>query len=339
MQPTSSRPGRFVSFIIVARNAEKFLSTLLGNYLDQDYPAELRELIFVDSMSEDRTRAIAEEFRQSHPELAMTILENPRVAVAAGWNIALQAARGEIVVRVDAHVSIPSNYLRDGVQLLEEHSPEGVVCVGGPWTTRGEGFWGQAIAAVLSSPFGVGDSPFRHGEREGIVETVPCGLYWRWVFDQVGLLREDVGRAEDNELHARIRARGWKFYLSPKLRNTYACRSTVGAFLQQAYGNGYWVMASWRDCSGRHLIPFFFVGLLGGLGLGSFFSPACATALSYLGSIYLALALYAAYLAPSELSAKVRLLVCPPLYLLLHLAYGLGSWAALIARLRREWAG
>lgn len=336
MAEAGASAGRFVSIIIVTRNAEKYLPTLLNNYLEQDYPVALRELIFVDSRSDDRTRAIAAEFQQAHPELAMTILTNPKVALAAGWNIALQATRGEIVVRVDAHVSIPPNYLSDGVRLLEAHRDEDVVCVGGPWTTKGEGFWGQAIAVVLSSPFGVGDSPFRHGDREGFVETVPCGLYRKWVFDQVGLLREDVGRAEDNELHARIRARGWRFFISPKLRNTYACRATIGAFLQQAYGNGFCVMASWRYCSPRHFIPFFFVGLLGGLGLGSLFSPACAQALWYLGSIYVALAVYSAYLAPSELATRARLWAAPPLFFLLHLTYGMGSWWALIARLRRR---
>ncbi len=325
---------RFVSFIIVARNAEKYLPTLLGNYLEQDYPPALRELIFVDSLSQDRTRALAEEFHQAHPELAMTILSNPRVGVAAGWNLALHTAKGDIVVRVDAHVSIPPHYLTAAVRLLEEHRDDGVVCAGGPWTTRGEGFWGQAIAMVLSSPFGVGDSPFRHGDGEGFVETAPCGLYWKWVFDAVGPFREDVGRAEDNELHARIRARGWKFYLSPQLRTIYYCRTTIGAFLQQAYGNGYWVMASWRDCSPRHFVPFFFVGLLAGLGLGSLVSPACARALGHLGSVYAALALYSAYLAPAQLPTRTRLWTGPVLFFLMHLTYGLGSWWSLITRLR-----
>lgn len=68
----------FVSLIIVARNAEKYLINLLADYLRQDYPVELRELIMVDGGSEDDTKKVAQDFALQHPELAITILDNPK---------------------------------------------------------------------------------------------------------------------------------------------------------------------------------------------------------------------------------------------------------------------
>lgn len=320
-----------LTFVIVARNAARHLPRLLQNYLEQDYPADKRELVFVDSMSEDDTRRLAKEFAQAHPELKVTILENPGIGVAAGWNLALGVARGDIVVRIDAHVSIPPHYLSEGVRLLKALAPEGVVCVGGPWTTKGEGFWGQLIAGVLSSPFGVGDSPFRHGHREGLVETIPCGFYWRWVFDKVGFFREDIGRAEDNEMHARIRARGWKFYLSPRLRNTYFCRTTIPSFLKQAWGNGYWLFKARRQASWRHLVPMVFVGALVFLGSGAWVWQPLSRLFWSLALMYGTLAFWSAYVSESEVGTSRRLLLMPPLFFLLHLAYGLGSWWACLS--------
>jgi len=327
MTGRASPPKPELTFVIVARNAAHYLPRLLQNYLEQDYPAAKRELIFVDSMSEDDTPRLAESFAQAHPELDITILANPRIAVAAGWNIALEVARGDIIVRIDAHVSIPPHYLSEGVRLLKEHRQEGVVCVGGPWTTKGEGFWGQAIAGVLSSPFGVGDSPFRHGNREGYTETVPCGLYWRRVFAEVGPFREDAGRAEDNEIHARIRAWGGKFYLSPRLRNTYFCRTTVRSFLQQAWGNGYWLFRAWRHASVRHLVPMIFVGALVVLGVGGQVWEPLGQMFHLLALVYATLAFWSAYVSDTEMGAW-RLAVMPPLFFLLHITYGLGSWWA-----------
>jgi glycosyltransferase involved in cell wall biosynthesis len=333
MREAARRGKPELSFLIVARNAERHLPTLFQNYLEQTYPMSQREFIFVDSMSKDGTRRIAEKFAQDHPDIAMVILENPKLSLAAGWNVALKAAQGDIVVRIDAHVSIPPHYLSEGVRVLKEHIKNGVMCVGGPWTTKGEGFWGQAIAGVLSSPFGVGNSPFRHGNREGFSETVPGGIYWRRVFDVVGPYREDVGRAEDNEMHNRIRAQGWKFYLSPKLRNTYHCRNTIPAFLKQAWGNGYWLMKFWRVASLRHMVPMAFVGALVILGLGGLIWEPLGQGLRLLLLIYAASALLAAFM--SEVSiGRWRLLALPPLFFLLHITYGLGSWWAWLSRLR-----
>lgn len=335
MSTTTRRSRPEVSFIIVARNAEKHLPRLLQNYLEQDYPSAQRELIIVDSRSSDATRRLAEEFVAAHPELDVTILENPKITLSCGWNLGLTHARGEIVVRLDAHIAMPPHYLSRGVQLLKQRLREGVVCVGGPLTTIGEGFWGQAIAAVLSSPFGVGNSPFRHGNREGYVETVPSGLYWRRVFEVVGLFREDLVRAQDNEMHARIRGRGWKFYLSPTLRCTYFCRSTIPAFLMQAWANGYWMVRVWRQASWRHLVPMAFVGVMGALGVGGHFLPLLARAFKALLITYLAAALISSYKTGTDLGGW-RFLILPLLFFLLHTTYGLGSWWACITALGKR---
>ena len=134
----------FVSFIIVARNAEKYLINLLADYLRQDYPIEFRELIMVDGGSEDDTKKVAQDFALQHPELAITILDNPKQTLAPGWNLAIKQARGDIVCRPDAHASIPPDYLRTGVHLLMEHQTDGVVCVGGPLHTMGNWFLGPS---------------------------------------------------------------------------------------------------------------------------------------------------------------------------------------------------
>lgn len=324
-----------VSFMIVARNAEKHLTNLLADYLRQDYPVEFRELIMVDGGSADDTKKVAQDFALQHPELAITILDNPKQTLAPGWNLAIKEARGDIVCRPDAYASIPPDYLRTGVHLLMEHQTDKVVCVGGPVHTTGNGFWGQAIAGVLSSPFGVGNSKFRYSRSPGYVDTIPFGFYWKWVFDQVGFFREDLDRNQDVEMHARIRRQGWKFFLSPALQTTYRCRSEVGPFLQQAFGNGYWSLVLWRESSWRHLMPFFFVCFLAIFPLLSFFWAAPYYLFLSLGSLYVLLAVLFACRAAAGKNHWRLLLIIPGLFFLLHVTYGLGSCWALVRRISR----
>jgi len=242
----------------------------------------------------------------------------------------LRAARGEIVCRVEAHVAISPDYISKGARLLNEKRNNGVACVGGPWQTVGKGFWGRAIAAVLSTPFGVGNAKYRYSKAAGFFDTVPCGFFWKWVFDEVGLYREDLIRSEDNELHARVRAQGWKFYLSPELVTKYFCRSTIRGFLQQAFGNGYWVLITWRQSSWRHLIPFAFVGALIVFGFGSLLWEPFYYIFWIISSVYLLSSLSVSAVITLREKEWLWIFTLPFLFILLHMSYGIGScWALL----------
>lgn len=323
------QPKPILSFIIVARNAAKFIDNLLDDYLHQDYPPEKRELIFVDGASDDETKAKVQAFANLHPELVVTILDNPKRTLAPGWNQAIRAARGDIVCRVDAHGSIPPDYLRKGVTLLQQQQDPKVVCVGGPLQTMGRGFVGEIIAAVLSSPFGVGNSRFRCSKKPGFVDTVPFGFYWRWIFDEIGFFREDLDRNQDIELHSRIRSKGYKFYISPELITTYFCRSNIKDFIKQAFGNGYWVMITWRQSYWRHFVPFIFVsGLLILFLIGLLWSQFHMILLLLMG-LYFGFSYYFTFRNSFKLN-RFQKLIMPFFFLMLHITYGLGScWAIL----------
>ncbi|MGB8991938.1 MAG: glycosyltransferase family 2 protein [Desulfobaccales bacterium] len=327
----STEQAYFVSVITPARNEERYIGTLLNDFLHQDYPSHLRELIVVDGNSEDNTKSIVQEFARLHPELNISVLDNPQRLVAPGYNLGLRAARGQILCRVDAHASIPPDYLRIGVHLLQEHAPERVGCVGGVTQTVGAGFWGRAFSAMLNSPFGVGNAKFRYANKPGYVDTIAFYLFWRKILDEVGFYRENLVRSEDLEFNARIRRRGWKFFLYPQLRTTTQARSSLGGFLKQAFGNGFWTMATWRVSCIRHFIPFLFAGTVAILGVGGLLSQPFYEMFGALVFIYGAVAIYFSFKSISGYKDWPRLLILPPLFFLLHMSYGIGSWWALLS--------
>ena len=112
---TLPRPN--VSVIVPCYNEEATIRWLLEALYQQSYPRDEIEVIISDGMSTDCTRQEINSFQLNHPGYALRIIDNPDRAIPSGLNRAIQAARGEYIVRLDAH-SIPypdyiENCIRD----------------------------------------------------------------------------------------------------------------------------------------------------------------------------------------------------------------------------------
>src|SRR5204863_8804170 len=120
--------------------------------------------------------------------------------VPVALNLGIRAARGEIIVRMDAHVVYPPDYLSKCVSALETTGADNV---GGMVVTlpANNEPMARAIAIALSHPFGVGNSWFRIGTREQReVDTVPLGCFAREIFNRIGMFDEELVRNQDDEL-------------------------------------------------------------------------------------------------------------------------------------------
>ncbi|HLL74050.1 MAG TPA: glycosyltransferase, partial [Pyrinomonadaceae bacterium] len=107
-RPAAGSPT--VSVVVPCLNEERFIGEVLENLAPQ-YDAERFEIVVVDGRSEDSTRARVEEFAARHPALGVRLVDNPARHIPVALNLGVAAARGEIVVRMDAH-SVPSaNYV------------------------------------------------------------------------------------------------------------------------------------------------------------------------------------------------------------------------------------
>ncbi|RLF57556.1 MAG: glycosyltransferase family 2 protein, partial [Thermoplasmata archaeon] len=98
-----------VSFIIPARNEEKFVEDCLQSLLSLDYPKEKVEIIFAEGNSSDRTREILERYAERHDNVK--IFDNPTGNTAIGRNICIEHATGEMLMDFSAHTVAPKNLL------------------------------------------------------------------------------------------------------------------------------------------------------------------------------------------------------------------------------------
>jgi len=172
-----------ISVIIPCYNEEKYISKLLDNLLQQDYPKDKTEIIFADGLSTDRTKDIILSYQKENSFIKL--IDNPHRTVPHALNAAIKASGGEIIIRMDAHALYPNNYLSELLRKKTEHRAENVggICITQPVNGT---LIARSIALAVSHPLGVGNSSFRIGaSEEKEVDTVPFGCFSRDLFNRV----------------------------------------------------------------------------------------------------------------------------------------------------------
>jgi succinoglycan biosynthesis protein ExoA len=310
-----------VSVIIPCHNEEDCIEACVRSILTQDPPAGGFEIIIADGMSTDRTRPILNRLTIEHDRLR--VIDNPSRFVSSGLNAALAVARGKFIVRMDAHTCYARDYVRQCIAVLEETGADNV---GGPWTARGEGWMGRAIAAAFQSPFAAGGARGHDIDYEGPLDTVYLGCWPREVFALFGLFDEEIVRNQDDEFNLRILRSGGKIWQSPRIKSWYQTRSSLGDLFHQYRQYGYWkfrVIQKHRlPASIRHVVPAGFLLSLGVLLVASWWPPA------FLGLVGL-LAVYvicnvAASIVTAGKNGWTLLPILPIVFATYHFSYGLG---------------
>jgi len=254
---------RFVSIIIPCRDEERYIAECLESVLNQDYPKDNLEVLVVDGRSTDKTREIVKNYTLNAKSYTLYLLDNPKIITPAAMNIGIKAAKGEIIIKMDAH----SVYERDYVSKCVEHLIDsGADNVGGVLKAvpSKNTLAARAIAISLSHFFGAGGSYFRTGtDRPMEVDTVAFGCYWKKAFDKIGLYDERMAQIEDLELNYRLRRSGGKIMLFPDIKAAYYPSSdNLSSFLKHNFTDGIWATYPLKygfKVSLRHLIPLIFV--------------------------------------------------------------------------------
>jgi cellulose synthase/poly-beta-1,6-N-acetylglucosamine synthase-like glycosyltransferase len=341
--PAPPAPGEvpFVSIVIPCYNEERYIFKVLENLAGQYQPGR-SEIVVVDGRSTDATRERIAEFKRVYPNLPVRLVDNPARNIPAGVNLGIEEARGDVIVRMDAH-SIPSaNYVRRCVEQLDGAARgaggEEVAVVGMPWRIQpgAETPTARAIALAVAHPFGIGDAKYRMPERATteFVDTVPFGVFRKSLWREVGGFNEALLANEDYDFHYRIRARGGRILLDASGHSLYFARPTVKELARQYFRYGTWkaqmLKLHPRSLRWRHMVaPAFVAGVLSTALLG-FWWPAAWLIMLLAVIPYTLLSLFCAF----RLARRGRELSLLPLiaviFPVLHVAWGSSFWLGLV---------
>ena len=332
---TPAADARMVSVILPVRNEARFIKRSLEAVFAQDYPADRMEVIVADGMSTDGTRETVKSFQARRSQLSL--IDNPGQIVPTGLNAAIAHARGEIIVRVDGHCEIESDYVRRSVEHLRSGDVDGV---GGPLETIGETPLAAVIAEAMSSRFGVGGSAFRTSKNKTMLtDTVAFPAYTRAVIDRAGPFDEELVRNQDDEYNYRLRKIGAKILLAADVRSRYYSRSSLRSLWRQYFQYGYYkvrVMQKHpRQMQPRQFAPPLFVAVLMISLLAAPFSYACALGLAAAAGSYALANIGASVLTARGKGLRVLSLL-PVTFVALHFSYGFGFLLGL-ARFWNRW--
>lgn len=321
-----------VSFIVIAYNAGDKLTSLLEDLKKQSYNHKNIELILVDSSSTDNTKDIMNNFKNSDNDfMNIKVLDNPKKVLPSGWNVALKKAVGDVILRVDAHSSLPVDFIEKNVK----HIDEGEKIVGGHRISiiDNNNKWQRVLLTAEKSLFGSGIAAYRRSENTKYVKTLAHAAYSKEVFDSVGEYNEKLFRTEDNEMHYRMKEKGYKFYFNPDIVSYHHARNEFGKMCKQKYLNGYWIGLTMGVCpkcfSIYHLVPFTFVLSLIIFSLLAMVGGVIAPLLLLCGA-YLIVNLGISLIEIAKNKFLVEMFTLPFILLSLHICYGVGTLVGFI---------
>lgn len=218
-----------------AVNEEKNLELSVQSVLDQDLEIPF-ELIIAVGRSRDKTSRIAKRLEKENLG-QIRVVKNPKNNTAKGLNLAISEAKGDVVIRVDAHSELTYGYAKQAIDTLQRTQAANV---GGLMHAIGTTPFQKAVAWGYGSRFGLGGGSFHVGGSEGEVDSVYLGVFDKQKLIGVGGFDEELIRGQDWELNLRLRRAGHKVWFDPKLEVRYYPRGSWFSLAKQFYKTGRW---------------------------------------------------------------------------------------------------
>ena len=188
------------------------------------------EIVVADGGSSDESRSLAASFP------GVRVVDNPRRIRPAGLNAAIEAAKGDVIVRVDSRTALAPDYVERCVVALERRAQPSSAgkCDTRPMTpaARHRGCDDVAPRVPGRRPSGAREA------RRRFVDTVYLGAYRAVTIREMGGYDEWSGGNEDAELAWRARDYGG-VYLDPSIKSLYFGREGLQALARQFYRYGH----------------------------------------------------------------------------------------------------
>jgi glycosyltransferase involved in cell wall biosynthesis len=321
-----------VSIVVPCRNEEKHIGRCLESILANDYPKERMEILVLDGMSEDRTREIVAGYSARYSMIRL--VDNPLKHIPVAMNIGIRNARGERILKMDAHSTYQPEYISKCVHYQDLYGTENA---GGVWKMipGADTATARAIVLGLGSRFGSGNANVKVGvEKPTWSDTVAFGCFKRELFERIGMYDEKLLSSSDLDLNQRIRAAGGGILVVPDVVVNYLADADLRALRRHVFADGVWISYVMkfgkRAFSWRHWVPAAFVlSVVAAFALG-----AVNRAFLWMGAgvatVYAAVSLaVSVQIAVREREPRYAFLL-PVVFAVRHFVHGIGTLFGLL---------
>jgi len=234
-----------VSVIICTYNRERFLGDTLESVAAQPFPKEQVQIVLVDNNSTDSTPAIAERFKETHPDSEVVYVIETNQGHTYARNRGIKESDGDILLFLDDDVLLDPGYLTRLVHHYET-MPD-LAASGGRVIVRYENERPVWMSRFLEPMLGHQD--FGRAVKSYAKNSYPvgCSMAFRAsTFTQTGVFNPDLGRRgtalggnDEKDMLFRVRAAGLNITYLPdvilehriddrRLTHDYVRRQAIG---------------------------------------------------------------------------------------------------------------
>lgn len=187
---------------VCVRNCEDYVKAAIDSIVDQDFPHERMELIFVDDGSTDNTLSIIKD-SVLKMDMKVKVFHHEWKGLGAARNVVVDNAEGEYIVWVDGDMILPKNHVRKQVEFMEQNPKVGIAKAKYGMLPR------ENIVVVLENiPFIVYDS--KDGSVNSKLPGTGGSIYRVDAIKQVGGFDSRLkGVGEDQDAAFRVKVTGW----------------------------------------------------------------------------------------------------------------------------------
>jgi glycosyltransferase involved in cell wall biosynthesis len=322
----------FVTIVVPCRNEEKHIERCLESILANDYPKDRMEILVLDGMSEDRTREIVAAYSERYP--MVRLVDNPKKHIPVAMNIGIREARGERILKMDAHSTYQPEYI---LRCVHYQGLYGAENAGGVWkmVPGADTATARAIVLGLGHRFGSGNARVKIGvDRPTWSDTAAFGCFKKDLFERIGMYDEKLLSSSDLDLNQRIQAAGGGILVVPDVVINYAADPSLRAFRKHVFADGVWVSYVMKFgkkvWSWRHWVPAVYVlSLVVAFALGAVDRGFLWLGLSVAGTYMAASLVVSLQIAIRERDLRYAFLL-PIVFAVRHFVHGIGTLFGLL---------
>jgi len=209
-----------VSLICPIYNEEESVESLIESMISQTKKPD--EIIFVDSFSKDKTAEIIKKYIRKYPFIKLI---QRKSNIAEARNIAVEAAKNEVIACTDASSKLDKNWLKE---ITLPFKDKNISVVSGGYIAVSEGGLEHYISMLTVKPM-------EEWNEETFLPSGRSIAFKRGAWKKVGGYPENLYTGEDTLFDLKLKEQGYKFKLARKAIVYWRGRKTISKFVKQFY--------------------------------------------------------------------------------------------------------